>query len=95
MTRRTMTRSPVDGTEREMVFGWDVIGTVAGLVVAGFAAWLSLVVKVNNNETMSEERYRNLPVVIKEAVRDHDEGQDYLKRSDYMKDHHTSEGATR
>ena len=84
MKLRTVTKQNggSDQTEREMHFGWDVLGTVAGIVAAGFAAWLSLRMDLKTVQVQQIEDNAHLPLVIRDAITTHDEGKQYVTRDE-------------
>ena len=82
MKLRTVTRQNGHENEREMHFGWDVIGTMAGIIGAGFAAWLSLQLNVQAIQTQQQDESKALPVIIRDAIETHDDAKQYVTRDE-------------
>jgi hypothetical protein len=87
---RTVTRQngADDVSEREMHFGWDVIGTLGGFVLAAFAAWLSLRLDVQEIKTQQRIEHEGLPDVIDLRVRQMDDS--VIQRVEF--ESHTHQG---
>lgn len=90
MKLRTVTRQngADDVSEREMHFGWDVIGTFGGFALAAFAAWLALRMDVQEIKTQQRIEHESLPGVIDLRVRQLDDG--VIHRGEF--ESHTHQG---
>jgi len=90
MKLRTVTRQngADDASEREMHFGWDVIGTVGGFIIAAFAAWLSLRMDVQAIKTQQVLEHDNLQGIIRLEVIQSDA--DVIHRREF--ESHTHQG---
>ena len=82
MKLRTVTRQNGRENEREMHFGLDVLGTVAGIAAAGFAAWLSIRMDVQAIKTQQIDDTLHLPVAIHDAISIHDDAKQYVTRDE-------------
>lgn len=89
MKLRTVTKQngADDDSEREMHFGWDVIGTITGLIVAGFAAWLSLRIDVQAVQTQQRIEHEDLPNAIDYRIMMLD--RDVLSRTEFQRHTHS------
>lgn len=70
MKLRTVTKQngADDVSEREMHFGLDVIGTLGAFIAAGFAAWLSLRMDVQEIKTQQRIEHDMLPGIIDNRI---------------------------